>query len=84
MHYLISKSRIKTIKVYQVSKSKDQTYLQNIQFTYLKIDNNFAHCFSHKPRFSDIPNNGGWQAKQDNKEVSNGQVHDEDIRHGPH
>lgn len=50
----------------------------------LKVGENFAQHFAEKPCLGDVPQNRRWQAQQYHKEVSHGQVDDENVCHGAH
>ena len=51
---------------------------------HLYVDDDPAHQGSEDPGVGDVPDDGGWGAEEHDQDVGQGQVHDEDVRHGLH
>jgi hypothetical protein len=52
--------------------------------THLEVNYNFAHGLAQEPSLRHVPDHGGRKAEENDEEVSDSQIDNENIRHGPH
>ncbi len=55
-----------------------------VEISYLYVEDDFTEDVPKEPCFSRIPDNRGWETKENDHEVCHGEIEDEKVGNGPH